>query len=114
MLIQKTLKKPYPGLNKGLFHSLAMPLLALLGLFTDQNDRFPYPFIYLTEAAECCETWGGVGGGGIMFHSAIRIPLLKFSNMPLALIVGTSNHVDPPAPTPPPVLQLIKSLPFLA
>ena len=49
-----------------------------------------------------------------MFHSAIHIPLLKFCKMPLALIVGTSNLVDPPAPTPPPVLQLVKSLPFRA
>ena len=65
--------------------------------------------MYVTEAAECCETWGG-----IMFHSAIRIPLLKFSKMPFALIVGTSNLVDPSAPTPPPVLQLVKSLPFRA
>ena len=57
---------------------------------------------------------GGGGEGGVMFHSAIRIPLLKFSKMPLALIVGTSNLVDPPAPTPPRVLQLVKSLPCRA
>ena len=30
-----------------LFHSHKMHLLALLGLFTDRNDRFSYPFIYL-------------------------------------------------------------------
>ena len=30
-----------------LFHSHNMHLLALWGLFTDQHDRFPYPFIYL-------------------------------------------------------------------
>ena len=29
-----------------LFHDLKMHLLAHLGLCTNQNDRFPYPFIY--------------------------------------------------------------------
>ena len=30
-----------------LFHSHKIILLALLGLFTDRNGRFPNPFIYL-------------------------------------------------------------------
>ena len=32
------------------------------------------------------------GGGGAHFQWAIRIPLLKFSKLPFALFVGTSNH----------------------
>ena len=32
------------------------------------------------------------GGGGLIFQSALRIPLLKFSKLPFALFVGTSNH----------------------
>ena len=31
-----------------LFHTNKMHLLAPLGLFTDQDDRFPHPFIYST------------------------------------------------------------------
>ena len=33
-----------------LFHSHKMHLLALLGLFTDQNDIFPYPSIYFVKS----------------------------------------------------------------
>ena len=32
-----------------------------------------------------------VGGGGLIFHSAISIPLLKFSKMRFALFIGTSH-----------------------
>ena len=32
-----------------LFHSHKMHLLALLGLFTDRNDKIPYPFIYFVK-----------------------------------------------------------------
>ena len=38
------------------------------------------------------EVEGGGGEGGLIFQSAIRIPLLKFSKLPFALFVGTSNH----------------------
>ena len=31
------------------FHSHKMHLLALLGLFTDQNERFSYPFIFFSQ-----------------------------------------------------------------
>ena len=111
MLIQKTLKT-IPWLNKGLFHSLKMHLLPLwVFLQTEMTD---FPDLSYTLQRQESVVKRGVGGGGIMFHSAIRIPLLKFSKMPLALIVGTSNVVDPPAPTLPPVLQLVKSLPFRA
>ena len=30
-------------------------------------------------------------GGGLIFHSAIRIPLLKFSKIPFALFVGKAT-----------------------
>ena len=34
----------------------------------------------------------GKGGGGVViFYLAIRIPILKFSKIPFALFVGTSN-----------------------
>ena len=110
MLIQKTLKT-IPWLNKGLFHSLKMHLLPLwVFLQTEMTD---FPTLSYTLQRQESVVKRGVGGG-VMFHSAIRIPLLKFSKMPLALIVGTSNLVDPPAPPLPPVLQLVKSLPFRA
>ena len=35
---------------------------------------------------------GVEGGGGLIFQSAIRIPLLKFSKLPFTLFVGTNNH----------------------
>ena len=41
------------------------------------------------EAAGCFEMWGG--GGGVIFHSAMRMLLHKFSQMPFALFVGTSK-----------------------
>ena len=111
MLIQKTLKT-IPWLNKGLFHSFKMHLLPLwVFLQTEMTDFLDLS--YTLQRQQSVVKRGGVGRG-VMFHSAIRIPLLKFSKMPLALIVGTSNLVDPPAPTPPPVLQLVKSLPFRA
>ena len=34
---------------------------------------------------------GREGGGGFIFHLAIQIPILKFSKIPFALFVGTSN-----------------------
>ena len=37
------------------------------------------------------EAAGHECGGGLIFHSAIRIPLLKFFKIPFALFVGTSN-----------------------
>ena len=44
----------------------------------------------ITEAAERFETgWGE--GGGLIFHLAVLIPLLKFSKLPFAPFVGTSN-----------------------
>ena len=33
--------------------------------------------------------WGG--GGGLIFHSAMCLPLFKFPNMPFALFIGTSK-----------------------
>ena len=46
----------------------------------------------LSEAAERFETWRrGGGGGGLIFHSAIRIPLIKFFKIHFALFVSTSN-----------------------
>ena len=69
-----------PWLKKGLFHSLKMHLLPLWVFLQTEMTDFPiYPFIYFTEAAECCGTWGvcvcvGGGGGGVMVHSAISIP----------------------------------------
>ena len=101
MLIQKTLKI-IPWLNKGLFHSLKMHLLPLWVFLRTEMTDFLTPS-YTSQRRQSVVTLGG-GGGGIIFHSAWRILLLKFSNVPLALIAGTSNHVDPPAPTPPPVL----------
>ena len=111
MLIQKSLKT-IPWLNKGLFHSLKMYLLPLwVFLQTEMTD---FPNLSYTLQRQQSVVKRGVGGGGVMFHSAICIPQLKFSKMPLALIIDTSNLVDPSAPTPPPVLQLVKSLPFRA
>ena len=110
MLIQKSLKT-IPWLNKGLFHSLKMYLLPLwVFLQTEMTD---FPNLSYTLQRQQSVVKRGVGGGGVMFHSAICIPLLKFSKMPLALIIDTSN-LEPSAPTPPPVLQLVKSLPFRA
>ena len=43
----------------------------------------------LSEAAERFETWGR--GGGLILHSAILIPLIKFFKIPFALFVSTSN-----------------------
>ena len=37
-----------------LFHSHKMGLSALLGPFTDRNDRFPYPFIYFNYEIPTC------------------------------------------------------------
>ena len=31
------------------FTGIKMHLLALLGLFTDRNDKFPYSFIYILQ-----------------------------------------------------------------
>ena len=111
MLIQKTLKT-IPWLNKGLFHSLKMHLLPLWVFLQTEMTDFLTPSYTLQRRQSVVKR--GVEGGGIMFHSAIRIPVLKFSKMPFALIVDTSNLLDPSAPTPPPVLQLVKSLPFWA
>ena len=44
----------------------------------------------LSVAAERFETWGR-GGGGLILHSAILIPLIKFFKIPFALFVSTSN-----------------------
>ena len=41
------------------------------------------------EEVEHFETLGG--GGGLIFPLAIHMPLLKFSKMPSALFIGTSN-----------------------
>ena len=43
---EKTTK---PGSFFGLFYSHKMYLLALLGLFTDQNDKISHPFINVTQ-----------------------------------------------------------------
>ena len=45
-------------------------------------------------AAEHFQAWKG-GGGGLIFHSAIRMPLLRFSKMPFAFF-GTSKPLCPP------------------
>ena len=45
------------------------------------------------EAAERFETWGG-GGGGLIFHLAVRIPVLKFSKIPLAIFTVSSLSVQ--------------------
>ena len=37
-----------------LFHSHKMGLSALLGPFTDRNERFPYPFIYFNYEIPTC------------------------------------------------------------
>ena len=116
MRIQKSLKT-IPWLNKGLFHSLKMYLLPLWVFLQTEMTDFPNLSYTLQRQQSVVKRGVGVGwgwGGGVMFHSAICIPLLKFSKMPLALIIDTSNLVDPSAPTPPPVLQLVKSLPFRA
>ena len=47
--------------------------------------------IYLLQG----QRWRSVlkfGRGGLIFQPATRIPLLKFSKLPFALFVGTSNH----------------------
>ena len=38
-----------PECFHNIFHSRKMHLLALCGLFTDWNDRFPFPFIYSNQ-----------------------------------------------------------------
>ena len=46
---------------------------------------------------------GGVGGGGeLICHSAIRMPLLRFSKMPFVLFFSTSKPLCP-LPAPPPM-----------
>ena len=119
MLIQKTLKT-IPWLNKGLFHSLKIKMHLLpLWVFL-QAEMTDFPTLSYTLQRQQSVVKRGVGGGGSCSTQPYAYPysrapaLLKFSKMPLALIVGTSNLVDPPAPTPPPVLQLVKSLPFRA
>ena len=46
-------------------------------------------------AAEHFQAWRG-GGGALIFHSAICMPLLRFSKMPFALFFGTSKPLCPP------------------
>ena len=87
MLIQKTLKT-IPWLNKGLFLSLRMLLFPLWVFLQTEMTDFLTPS-YTSQRRQSVVKRGGGGGEGFMFHSAIRIPLLKF--MPLALIIGTSN-----------------------
>ena len=57
------------------------PMLALLSRIAS---------LATPEAVELFETWGK-GVGALIFQLAIRIPLLKFSEMPFALFIGTSN-----------------------
>ena len=45
--------------------------------------------LYIAE--EEVEHFETLGGGGLIFTLAIHIPLLKFSKMPSALFIGTSN-----------------------
>ena len=78
MLIQKTLKT-IPWLNKGLFHSLKIKMHLLpLWVFL-QTEMTDFPTLSYTLQRQQSVVKRGVGGGGIMFHSAIRIPLLKSS-----------------------------------
>ena len=62
-------------------------------LLKSENQFFFFYLIYRRitgepEVAEHFETWGG---GGLIFYSATRIPLLNFSKMPSVLFVDTSN-----------------------
>ena len=63
-------------------------------LLKSENQFFFYFIEELRWARGGRAFWNirGVGGGGLIFHSAIRIiPLLKFSKMPSVLFVDTSN-----------------------
>ena len=59
-----------------------MHLLALLGLFTDLNDRFPYPFIYGTSTSEITSlsyTWSlkkiPLSGGASLYGPLKEVPI---------------------------------------
>ena len=76
-------------LNQILISSvISINKLCIILLFSVRGQIIP-------EAAERFEPWGGGGGirrgEGLIFHSDIRTPLLKFFKMPFALFVGTSN-----------------------
>ena len=73
---------------------LSILLVYSHGTLIGYSSKFLYskgkvvPYEQSTGAAERCETWEG---GGFIFHLAIHIPILKFSKIPFALFVGTSN-----------------------
>ena len=61
-------------------------------LLKSENQFF---FFYFIEELLVSQRWPSIlkrgVGGGLIFHSATRIPLLKFSKMPSVLFVDTSN-----------------------
>ena len=56
-------------------------------LLKSENQFF---FFYFIEELLVSQRWPSICGG-LIFHSATRIPLLKFSKMPSVLFVDTSN-----------------------
>ena len=78
-----------------LFHSHKMNLLALSGFFTEQNDRFPFPFIYFNQQKP--------------YHSNIwsvkQVSLLSLLGgfFPFRPLQGRVNL--PPTPPPPSTLM---------
>ena len=69
----------FPALVDVVVVVVRFPMLALLSRIAS-----------LATPVELFETWGK-GVGALIFQLAIRIPLLKFSEMPFALFIGTSN-----------------------
>ena len=70
----------FPALVDVVVVVVRFPMLALLSRIAS---------LATPEAVELFETWGK--GVGALIFQLLRIPLLKFSEMPFALFIGTSN-----------------------
>ena len=72
----------FPALVAVVVVVVRFPMLA--GSFTNRSARHSW-------GGGAFWTWGKGRGGALISQLAIRIPLLKFSKMPLALLIGTNN-----------------------
>ena len=73
-------------------------MLCFICFFNLEHVSSWYPYLIgggggrgAAETAESFETWRCGGGGGGIFHPAIRTPLLKFYKMPLSCSLAEAN-----------------------